>query len=47
VRLILFIRMDSDLFDISVVIDRFKKASISEDDVLLEHYIEAFKEILK
>ncbi|XP_070501380.1 ceramide-1-phosphate transfer protein [Chironomus tepperi] len=39
--------MDSELFDISVVIDRFKKASTSEDDVLLEHYIEAFKEILK
>ncbi|KAL7052536.1 hypothetical protein ACKWTF_004896 [Chironomus riparius] len=39
--------MDSDLFDISIVIDRFKKASTSEDDVLLEYYIEAFKEILK
>lgn len=39
--------MDSELFDIAVVIDRFKKAASSENDVILEHYIEAFKEILK
>lgn len=39
--------MDADLFDISVVIDRFKNAAASENDVLLDLYIEAFNEILK
>ena len=37
-----------DLFDITVVIDRFTKASnASDDDVLLSYYVEAFREILK
>lgn len=40
--------MEADLFDITVVIDKFMKASEgSEDDVVMDCYLEAFREILK
>lgn len=40
--------MATDLFDIKVVIDQFSTAAKdSEDDVILDHYLKAFNEILK
>lgn len=40
--------MAVDLFDISVVIDKFINASKeSKDDVIMDFYLEAFREILK
>lgn len=40
--------MEADLFDITVVIDKFMNASKStEDDVDMDLYLESFREILK
>jgi hypothetical protein len=40
--------MEADLFDITVCIERFKNASKgSEDDVDMDFYLQAFREILK
>lgn len=40
--------MSADLFDITVAIEQFKAAAKSyEDDVIIDCYILAFKEILK
>lgn len=40
--------MATDLFDIKIVIDQFNNAAKdSEDDVIVDHYIKAFTEILK
>ena len=39
--------MDSGMFDLIFVTDRFKSALESEDDISIEFYLQAFREILK
>lgn len=39
--------MDSGKFDLIFVTDRFKSALESEDDISIEFYLQAFREILK
>lgn len=39
--------MESGKFDLIFVTERFKSALESEDDILIEFYLQAFREILK
>lgn len=39
--------MECEKFDLVFVTERFRSALIDDDDVLLDLYLEAFREILK
>jgi hypothetical protein len=39
--------MESEKFDLSLVAERFKNALNQDDDVFMDFYLEAFREILK
>lgn len=39
--------MESEKFDLVVVTERFKNSIERDDDVLMDFYLQAFREILK
>ena len=39
--------MESEKFDLALVADRFKSSLEQDDDVLMDTYLQAFREILK
>lgn len=39
--------MDDGKFDLTLVAERFKNSLNQDDDVLMDFYLEAFREILK